>query len=257
MDCLRPPPGDIADVVLGVSKPERRGRLLVAVCAAAVAHALVLLAANRSTMRLHARTQASPTIETEIVDIALPRPAPPTPDRAPSKTREAHAAAAARSQPARAATVLVQQPDPGAAVDLTSDTVVIGRANAYAGGITSSTGTGPAAAQQPSTTGEREPRSVPATPDRSTPVLLRSENWSCPWPAEADAQQIDEQTVVLRVVVDSDGAPRSATVLADPGHGFGPAAAACAMRTRFTPAHGNRGGPIGATSPPIRVRFTR
>jgi protein TonB len=211
--------------------------------------------------------QAPPTIETELVEIALPPPAPPPPEReraepakplAPSKTREAHMVASpSRDQPAPAARLLVQQPDLGAAVDLTSDSVVVGTANAYSGGITSSTGTGTAAAQQPFTTGEREPSSMPATPDRSTPVLLRSENWSCPWPPEADARQIDEQTVVLRVVVDSDGGPRSVTVLADPGHGFGPAAAACAMRTRFTPAHGHSGEPIGAASPPIRVRFTR
>ena len=75
--------------------------------------------------------------------------------------------------------------------------------------------------------------------------------------AEADAEQIDEQVVILRVVVSASGDPRSATVLADPGHGFGSAALACAMRTHFTPALDAKGDPTAAASPPIRVRFTR
>jgi protein TonB len=63
--------------------------------------------------------------------------------------------------------------------------------------------------------------------------------------------------VVLRVVVDASGTADSARVLADPGHGFGAAAVACALRTRFVPARARDGTPVRSTSPPIRVRFTR
>jgi len=93
--------------------------------------------------------------------------------------------------------------------------------------------------------------------DRSGGVALDDQNWSCPWPREADAERIDEQTVVIKVVVAPDGTVESATVLSDPGHGFGPAATSCALRTRFTPARDRDGRSIRAVSPPIVVRFTR
>jgi protein TonB len=123
--------------------------------------------------------------------------------------------------------------------------------------MTTSGGTSVAAVHESPSAGEQGRALAPAVPDRARPVSLKSENWSCPWPREADAQQVDEQTVVIRVVVSADGAAETAKVLADPGHGFGEAAAACAMRTRFTPAGDRRGESIRATSPPIRVRFTR
>jgi protein TonB len=93
--------------------------------------------------------------------------------------------------------------------------------------------------------------------DRSAPVVLASESWSCPWPAEADPLPIDEETVVIRVVVRPDGTTASVAVVSDPGHGFGEAAASCARRTTFVPARAPDGQPVRATSAPIRVRFTR
>ena len=96
-----------------------------------------------------------------------------------------------------------------------------------------------------------------APPDLSTPVSLRVERWSCPWPPEADSERIDEQTVVIRVVVDPEGIVEAAELVVEPGHGFGKAAVACALDTRFTPARDRAGTAIRARSPPIRVRFTR
>jgi len=63
--------------------------------------------------------------------------------------------------------------------------------------------------------------------------------------------------VVIRVVVRADGTAESFVVVADPGGGFGPAAIASAMRTRFAPARDREGAPVRGTSPPINVRFTR
>jgi protein TonB len=91
----------------------------------------------------------------------------------------------------------------------------------------------------------------------SSSVALEHANWSCPWPAAADAEQINEQTVVIRVVVSATGKVESAELVSDSGHGFGPAAIACALRTRFTPARDFEGNAVRAQSPPIRVRFTR
>jgi protein TonB len=93
--------------------------------------------------------------------------------------------------------------------------------------------------------------------DRSGGVALGERSWSCPWPREAEAQRIDEQTVVIKVVVDPDGTVASATVVSDPGHGFGRAAVACALHTRFIPARDRDGRPIRAESPSVLVRFTR
>jgi periplasmic protein TonB len=46
-------------------------------------------------------------------------------------------------------------------------------------------------------------------------------------------------------------------VVSDPGLGFGAAARACALGTRFLPARNEEGRPITAPSPPIRVHFFR
>jgi protein TonB len=93
--------------------------------------------------------------------------------------------------------------------------------------------------------------------DRSGGVSLADQDWACPWPREADAEQINDETVVIQVVVGVTGRAESVTVLSDPGHGFGQAAIACALRTRFTPGRDRDGRAIRASSPPILVRFTR
>jgi protein TonB len=88
-------------------------------------------------------------------------------------------------------------------------------------------------------------------------VTLDDAAWSCAWPAEADAQQVNEQTVVLRVSVRADGTAQRVDVLSEPGSGFGAAARACALTTRFEPARDPSGHPVPADSPPIRVHFFR
>jgi len=93
--------------------------------------------------------------------------------------------------------------------------------------------------------------------DLRRPVRLPARNWRCPWPPQANALHIDEQTVVLRVDVDARGRVQDAALLRDPGNGFGTAALRCARDARFTPARDAQGRPIPARSPPIRVRFTR
>jgi TonB family protein len=96
-----------------------------------------------------------------------------------------------------------------------------------------------------------------ASDGHSSGVALERANWSCPWPSEANAEQLNEQTVVIRVLVNAVGKVESAEIVSDAGHGFGAAAIACALRTRFAPARDARGNAIRAQSPPIRVRFTR
>jgi protein TonB len=197
------------------------------------------------------------TLDARHVEPPAP-PAPIPPQPTPALLPPARVAARSHKPPtnppprAEATPIRAQQPEPSGPVDFTRDVFVSGTAQVFAAGVASSNGTGTAA-------GRKLEVAAPGTraTDASSSVSLQSDAWSCPWPGEADAERIDEQTVVIRVVVDAAGNADSVTVVSDPGHGFGSAAISCAMRTRFTPATDPEGKPVRAKSPPIRVRFTR
>jgi protein TonB len=151
---------------------------------------------------------------------------------------------------------VTREPSSEEPVDLTADAFVTGRAEAYAGGVSSGLGTSKRAV--PALPTAAAPSPAPARGlNLSQPVTLEAERWNCPWPKEADAEDIAEQTAVLRVWVRADGTVESVQTLSDPGHGFGAAALTCAEHTRFNPARDRSGRPVRAQSPPIRVRFTR
>lgn len=155
--------------------------------------------------------------------------------------------------PAAAGEVLTSK---DAVADFSDQAFVVGTATAYAGGVTTPSGTGAvpgtaAPAQTPS------PDRAPASSARARPVRLEGTAWRCPWPAGALDADIYEQAVVIRVEVGVDGRARRVRLVDDPGLGFGDAARACALKTRFSPALDGEGDPVLATSPPIRVRFTR
>jgi protein TonB len=149
-------------------------------------------------------------------------------------------------------------------VDLTGDGFVVGSASAYAGGQTSSKGTnampvhGAVSADAPPTRSAAPmTSSAAAGPDRSRrPSLAGAGEWKCPFPPEADADEIDEAAVTLRVEVDPSGAAKRAAVMADPGHGFGREAQRCAMSKRWNVALDHEGNPIEGTVT-VRVRFDR
>ena len=79
----------------------------------------------------------------------------------------------------------------------------------------------------------------------------------CPWPKEADDEQIDTQTVLLRLTINAAGEVEGARTVKQPGHGFGPAALACAQRTRFVAARDRSGQPARAEGALVRVQFSR
>jgi protein TonB len=143
-------------------------------------------------------------------------------------------------------------------LDLTADTFPTGGAASFPRGATAGAGqsTAPVAGGA-DVNAPPARRPTIAGPTRARAVTLGEGTWSCPWPPEADAEQIDEQTVVIRVRVGEDGSVERAEVVADPGHGFGRAATACARGTRFQPARNDDGNLVAAWSPPIRVHFTR
>jgi periplasmic protein TonB len=169
-------------------------------------------------------------------------------------------------QPAEAAKVLTAEADPNAPVDLTNS-FVTGSGSTYAGGQTSSTGTNKTAVYNPAAANTgvvggtgTGPAPAPGPPkqDRSrTAGLLGSGEWNCPWPGEADAEQIDQAFVMIQVKVKPDGSPENVSILQDPGHGFGREARKCAMGKKYNGALDADGNAIGGMTKPFRVRFER
>jgi periplasmic protein TonB len=192
------------------------------------------------------------------VDVTPPPPpppplTPPAPHIAEPAIREhTHVAAAhhAPAAPAQAGKLAAASESP---LDFTGSAFVVGSGPSYAGGSTTSSGT------------NRQPVSGPVAPktsgdsgrSRARPVSLDQATWSCPWPAEADAREVDQETVVIRVAVSPDGRPDRVDIVEDPGFGFGRAARQCALATRFGAARNAAGEPVAALSPPIRVHFFR
>lgn len=262
----KPSPG-IAAVVFAVSSPRHRHRVYVAILIAIVFHAAIVLWAAHSERSLESwAAVVAARIHVELSReqmVELPRspppppvaqtPPPPEPTVPKVRSPRRHPAEASKPPPpAQAGRVIAREESPNAPVDLTGETFVTGTANTYAGGVTSSTGTNPVAVQSR----DVDPRSPPGLPDRSSPVALEDPDWKCPWPSEAEAEEINEQVAMVRVVVRADGTVESATILKDPGRGFGKAAVACASQNRFVPARDRDGRPIRAQGT-IRVRFTR
>jgi protein TonB len=194
------------------------------------------------------------------VDVTPPSPTPPAPSppesphvAAPRTARAARAPRARPAPPAQAGQLAAASPEP---VDFTGSAFIVGSGASYAGGATTSTGTNQKPALGAVARGETGEAKVAAR-SRARPVSLDQAAWNCPWPAEADAQQVDQQTVVLRATVRADGKADWVDVLSDPGFGFGSAARLCALGTHFEPARDTAGQPIAAESPPIRVHFFR
>ncbi|HVZ37371.1 MAG TPA: TonB family protein, partial [Polyangiaceae bacterium] len=181
-----------------------------------------------------------------------PPPAPPKPSAPAHPPPHAVSVPKAPPPPAQAGRIIARAPEDDV-VDLTGNTFVTGTASAYAGGTTTATGT----STKPVFAQTVAPPSDRFEPDLSRPVSLDENEWQCRWPREAEAEDIDEQSVVLHVSVRPDGSVASARLVSDPGHGFGAAALVCASHTRFTPARDRQGRAILAESPAIRVRFTR
>ena len=202
--------------------------------------------------------------------------APPPPEAPPEPAAPAPKAVAppqdpydAPPPPAQAAKVLTQKDDPDKIEDLTGNTIVSGEGTA-AFGQQSAAGKGdkpvlnPAASLTgvPGGTGTSKgpppPPPQPTGPDLSRVARPASGgNWSCPFPPEADADQIDDARAMVIATVRADGTPLSVTIVSDPGHGFGRAARTCALTQKYLPALDRTGQSIPGTTPPIGVTFRR
>jgi periplasmic protein TonB len=204
-------------------------------------------------------------------------PPPPPPEEAKPEPKEAPppvARAAPKDEPpppppaaAQAGAVLTKAPDPNEPVDLTGG-FVTGTGSSYAGGVTEQNGTSESAvydrnARAGGVPGGRGTAAAAPPPPPPGPNLARearlsgSSEWKCPWPSEADAEQIDEAYVSVQVVTRADGTAERVTVLTDPGHGFAREARLCALREHYSAALDHDGNPIPGVTKAFKIHFER
>jgi len=166
---------------------------------------------------------------------------------------------------ADAAKVLMQEPAKDEPVDLTGNTFLAGNADTAIGGVTQIGGTAKMATNNlaavatgtPGGTGTG-PAPAPVKVDRSRPaaIMNKANLERCPFPAEADAEQVDEAAVGIEVKVSTDGRAETVGVTHDPGHGFGREARKCALRERYSPALNVEGVAIPGVYR-VNFRFSR
>jgi protein TonB len=206
-------------------------------------------------------------LEYELETPPPPPPPPPEPEPPPEAAHEppkaAPAAPATPPAAAQAGKVLTAEPDPDEPVDLTGQGFVQGTSDAYAGGVTTADGTSRTAvrALQAAGAGSGVPaaRAAPAAgrADLSKAAAPLSRSWEhCGFPAEADIEQIDNARVSIAVTIGADGHAQSASVLQDPGYGFGALAKRCALAERFSPALNKEGAAVASTQL-ITINFRR
>jgi hypothetical protein len=247
-------PPRIVDVVLAGRIDRPMGRSTLAAALAMAVHLGLLAWATTSGTSLQTwSAQLAARLHEElgrerVVELTPPPPPKPPPTAAPAPERPPLARATRPVQrradsrpppPAQAGRIIAQEAGPRAPIDLTGDTFVSGTAQAYAGGVTSPTGTNP----NPVETREVDPKAPPGEPDRSRRVALVEEGCHS-WPPEAEAEPVDRKDIALRLVVRDDGTVSSAHLIGDPGHAFGAAAVQCALRSRFDPQLDSAGRPV-------------
>jgi periplasmic protein TonB len=246
--------------------------LPAAVFVATIFHAGVGISAERWHRELppSPRGEVTTTFELEPVEPTPPVAAPIAPETPPAAAEGGPRTPRALKStplpaPVAAAPVLTKVADTNAPVDLTGTSFVVGSAANEAGGETSANGAGLAPAHGPvgmngsvrSPSASSFPASGRSSVDHSRPAAVLGEaHWNCPFPTEADADQIDDATVTIRVELDASGAVRRVAPIVDPGHGFAREAQRCATQKHWVPALDRAGAPIEGTVT-IRVRFDR
>jgi protein TonB len=174
-----------------------------------------------------------------------------------------------KAAPVQAAAIMTAKADPTKIVDMTDQGMVTGSATAGPlGGQSSAMGTSTVISTNPnvSLTGkpggtgsaDNPPPPPPPKKDLSRAAdVVGSKSWSCPFPEEADTDQIDFAQVIVIVTVRPDGSPQAVQVQGDPGHGFGRAARLCALARKYSSGLDSDGNPVTKSTPPIRVTFSR
>ncbi len=194
-------------------------------------------------------------------------PPPPPPPVAKDDKVEPPKEETPAPTPAQASALLTQDPKPDEVADLTGTTFVSGNGDGTSFGAVSASGTGRNGLAAKVVRNDGAPGGTgaapaapppPPGPDRSRKAGLDgSADWNdCPFPAEADAEQIDEAFVVLQVNVGADGRPTTIAVVQDPGHGFGRQAKICAQRKSFKTALDHDGNAVPGQTGKFSVHFS-
>jgi protein TonB len=195
----------------------------------------------------------------DVAPIVIPKVNTPKPSDKPAETRPSTAAAAQ---------TLTAKEDPSQPVDFTDFTMAQGNADKYYGGVTSADGKAKGEVTDPNARGsgtpggkgsaDASPAAAPKQegPDLSKPASVARKDWKCPFPPEADADDVDHANVRVLVTIRPDGTPASVKVLNDPGHGFGRQARNCALGERYNPALDRDGKPTQGTAS-VGIDFTR
>jgi protein TonB len=248
-----------------------RGRYAIAACLALGLHFGVAAAMPRGHAALAPHPQAT-TLVDHLVDVDLAPPPREVPEQlAPKPPKPAEplvkqpavtpaSRSAANPAPAQAAQVVTQKAE--GPVDF-GDSMVVGKADTYAGGASAANGTSTRYTERASPSGTANggagagaPPAAPG-PDLSRKAKLGGGHaWSCPFPSEADLDSIDHAVVSLQITVDESGRATSVRVVSEPGHGFGREARTCAISSRYEPARNAVGAAITATLL-VNVRFDR
>jgi protein TonB len=192
-----------------------------------------------------------------------PEPVKEVPKEPPPPVAVKEVAPPAAPAAARAGAVLTAAPDPNAPANF--DDVISGTGETFAGGSTSAAGTSDTAVRGrvvatggvPGGTGTAATGPAAAVDRSRVASVAGSTQWSCPFPPEADSDQIDQAFPTIQVSVGPDGSPQHVTIVSDPGHGFGHAAVRCAMTQHFNTALDHDGHPIPGLTKSIRVTFER
>lgn len=284
------PPGaaELADAELPVTRPRTRSPLdvphaqtgtpLVAGAGAVLVHAFFVLIA--AAIGAQVTRSVAPAAISELIEVELPQPAPeppapepetptpapavhvqrqrvatPEPEPTPAPAPEAPPPEAPPPAAAQAAEVLTAESD---TVDF-GETIVTGNAAIHAGGTTQEGGTSTVAARDTNARANGVVGGTGTQPQVNrarTASLAGGARWDCPFPEEADEEEIDHAVVTLKIAVGVDGTTQSVEVVSDPGDGFGREAKRCALRKRFQSALDRAGTPIASTAL-INVRFDR
>jgi hypothetical protein len=223
--------------------------------------------ASRTGMQIESRLQASIDVTTEK---ETPPPPPVDEPKEEDQPKEVVTTKPVEQNPYDKVESKPNNPTPDSAqagdvlhddtVDFTGDGFVTGSATTYAGGKTTRDGKkkkeerigGPGGGG----TGQDPPPKPPVDLSRGI-TLAGSKEWSCPtWPAEADAQQVDEWHVTIEVTVGPDGRAQNVVIVKDGDYGFGAAARTCAMKQSYNAALDRDGKPMIAKKQ-WRVLFER
>jgi protein TonB len=266
--------------VLDLDSRSMKWGVIIGICGALALHIAgateaARLANGLGIWALDARAQVSSYLSRYYdIEMINPPPPPPPPEEKPPEEEAPKPVAAIKAPtqereapppaPAQAGKILTQEPDPNEPVDLTGQGFVTGNAENYAGGVTASSGTSKTAVRElnavvggvPGGTGTKV--GAVGGPDLSrAPGIVGGSQWDCPFPSEADAEEINYQRVKLLIVVRPDGTPQDAKVIGDPGNGFGREARKCAMTRRYEPALDRQGNPVAGTIPQVNITFQR